>query len=277
MAITVNTNLSSIAALINVNNNQAAYNKVLGRISSGLRITAAADDAAGLAVAESLNAQTRSLEVARRNVNDGIAVIQTAEGAAAEVGNLLKRMRELAVQSSSETLATTERSYIEQEYDSLVSEVDRIAQATEFNGIALASGTGTTQIVVQIGANNTANDRITIGLGNLTSTGLTLAPATVTLGSATQAQAALGFIDAAVDRVNSYRSTFGAAQNRIESAGRGLDTYNLNLKAAESQIRDADFALEAAMLTKQQILSQSGIAVLGQANQINAGALRLIG
>ena len=217
--------------------------------------------------------------MAKRNANDGIAVIQVAEAATNEVANILKRMRELAVQSSSETLESTERAYIQTEYTQLESEIDRIADVTEFNGINLANRTDSTSALsVQVGMYNTSDDRLSVTFGNLSSgvSGMGI-NGTVSLNSAGSAQAAIDKIDTALNTVNTYRSTYGAVQNRLESAIRSLDTYSENLSAAESQIRDADFAHEAAEMSKQQIMQQAGTAILAQANQINQGALRLIG
>jgi flagellin len=283
MALVVNHNQSSLNALNNLNRTNRSLSATFGRISSGLRINKAADDGAGLGVAENLAASIQSLGMAKRNANDGIAVVQVAEGATNEVANILKRMRELAVQSSSETLESTERQYVQTEYAQLESEIDRIATVTEFNGIGLTRGadlhssvTGQTSVAVQVGMYNTTDDRVAVTLGNLTAeTGLALT--TVSLANVTSAQAAIGLIDTALDSVNNYRSTYGAVQNRLDSAIRSLDTYSENLQAAESQIRDADFAHEAAEMSKQQIMQQAGTAILGQANQINQGALRLIG
>ena len=286
MALVVNSNLSSLNALNNLNRTNGNLSDTFGRISSGLRINKAADDAAGLAVAENLDAGVRSLGMAKRNTNDGIAVVQVAEGATNEVAEILKRMRELAVQSSSETLESTERDYVQTEYTQLKDEIDRIATVTEFNGIGLTRGTashssveGKQNVDVQVGMYNTTDDRIDISLGDLTTvSGLGMTGAnSVSMSTAASAQQAITIIDNALDTVNTYRSTYGAVQNRLDSAVRSLDTYSENLKAAESQIRDADFAHEAAEMSKQQIMQQAGTAILGQANQINQGALRLIG
>ena len=276
MALTVNTNMASLSALNHLNGTNRSLQGSFRKISSGLRISQAGDDAAGLAVAENLDAATRSLRQAARNTNDGISVIQTAEGATAEVGNILKRMRELAVESSSETLANGERAYIQDEYEQLEGEVDRISQVTEFNGVNLANG-GSTGISVQVGINDTANDRISIVLGDLRSTTLGIDTASLDLSTAANAQSALTDIDTALDTVNSYRSDYGAVQNRLESSLNNLETYTENLGAAESAVRDADFAYETALMSKFQIMQQAGIAVLGQANAMNQGALRLVG
>lgn len=276
MALTVNTNLAAGNALTKLNGTSRMLSSSFEKISSGLRITKAGDDAAGLGVAENLNAASRGLRQASRNANDGLSLIHVAEGAAGEVGNIVKRMRELAVQSSSETLEDTERAYIQTEFTELAGEVDRIANVTEFNGILLSEGTNAS-LDVQVGINNTANDRITITLGDLTAATLGVDTGTIDLSSAAGAQGALAGLDTALDTINGYRASFGATENRLESAVRNLDTQTENMTAAESRIRDADFAYETAQMSKYQIMQQAGVAVLAQANQINQGALRLLG
>jgi flagellin len=278
MALVVNSNIASLNAINNLNRTNGSLSETFGRISSGLRINKAADDAAGLAVAENLDAHTRSLAVAKRNANDGIGMVQVAEGATNEVAELLKRMRELAVQSSSETLASTERTYLVTEFDELKSEMDRIAVTTEFNGVGLTRGTSSgssTNLSIQVGLHGTANDRIKIDLSDLQATALGLQATAVS--SVANAQTAITNIDTALNTVNNQRATFGAAQNRLDSAVRSIDSYSQALSAAGSQIRDADFAYEAAEMAKQQIMQQAGTAILAQANNLNAGALRLIG
>ncbi len=277
MALTVNTNTTALRSMTSLNRTNRAFQRTLGRISSGARINKAADDAAGLAVAENLRAENRSVQAAKRNTQDGISVIQTAEGATAEVADILKRMRELAVQSASDTLHDSERAYIGDEYDQLVEEMDRIAAVTEFNGTKLTNGTnGTLNVQVGVGDGGVNVDQIQISLGNLTSA--SLAVNGLNIGdSATDAVNALSAIDDAIDTVSSYRSAYGSVQNRLESAMRNLETYSENLSVAESSIRDADFAYEAAEMAKYNVMQQAGIAALGQANQINSGAVRLIG
>ena len=276
MALTVNTNVSSMAALGHLNRTNKQLESTFSRISSGLRINKAGDDAAGLAVAENLAAEQQSLRQAARNTNDGISVIQTAEGATNEVADILKRMRELAVQSSSETLANSERAYIQDEYSQLTAEVDRIASVTNFNGVQLANG-GASSISVQVGIFNTGDDRISISLGDLRSTSLGVDTGNIAMGSAASAQAALTTLDSAIDSINKIRSDFGSVQNRLESSLNNLHSYTENLAGAESRIRDADFAFETAQMSKYQTMQQAGIAILGQANQLTQGALRLIG
>lgn len=278
MALTVNTNIAAMNAFSNLNRTNRGLSRVLSRISSGQRITKAADDAAGLAVAENLDAAKRSLGQAIRNTSDGVSLIQTAEGATAEVTNILKRMRELAVQSASETLATPERQFIQTEFVQLRDEIDRIANTTNFNDVALTNGFDT-QIEVQVGILNTAADRITIGMGDLRASVLGIDSTNPAHGLDTpaNAQGMLTILDAALDGTSGYRAQYGAFQNRLESAQRNLEIYQENLASAESAIRDADFAKETSEMSKYQIMQQAGVAVLGQANQINQGAVQLIG
>lgn len=272
MPLTVNTNMTSLYSQGYLENTTRKLQSTFNRISSGLRITRAGDDAAGLAVAENLDATSRSLRQAARNTNDGISVIQTAEGATNEVANIIKRMRELAVQSASDTLGNSERAYIDDEYQQLTSEIDRIANITNFNGVQLTDGSA--NVDVQVGAQNSGNDLITIIVGDLRSTTLGL-PAD--LLTSANARTALDDLDTAMGTVNSYRSNFGAVQNRLESTLRNLTTYTENLTAAESRIRDADFAYESSEMTKYQTMQQAGTAILGQANQLTQASLQLIG
>ncbi len=275
MALVVNTNTASLNAINNLNSTQRELTGSFGRISSGLRIARSADDAAGLGVAESLESQSVSGRQAMRNTNDGISVLQTAEGATDEVGDILTRMRELAVQSSSETLADDERAYIQTEFEQLSDEIDRIASSTTFNGLALADGTNS-GLDVQVGINNSADDRITITLGDLTASSLGVDTAAVDLSTVTGAQAAIDVFDTALDSVSSIRSDLGAVQNRLDSALSNMETYVENIEGAESQIRDADFAYETAELAKNQIMQQAGVSVLAQAKNMNQGVLNLL-
>jgi flagellin len=275
--LTVNTNMSSVNALNSLAGTTSKLKTSFERISSGLRINKAGDDAAGLAVAENLESATKGLRQAMRNANDGVSVVEVAEGAAGEVGTIIKRMKELAVQSSSETLNDDERVYIQDEFEQLSQEVDRIAQVTEFNGVALGGTGAATQLDVQVGINDSANDRITISIGDLRATALGVDTGSIDLSSAAGAQAALTALDGALDDVNGYRSDYGASQNRLESSMRNLTTYTESIQGAESRIRDADYAYETAQMSKLQIMQQAGVAVLGQANQLGQSALRLIG
>ena len=273
MALTVRTNLTALKATNTLNKTQGSLSSTLGRISSGLRVNSAADDAAGLGVATTLNTQATSMEQAMRNANDGISIIQTAEGATSEATNILNRMRELAVQSSSETLANTERVYINEEYDQLNQELTRIASVTEFNGVQISDGS-TTTISAQVGIDNDATSRITIELGDLRSTALGVG--SLDLTTATNSQSSIDRIDAALDEVSAQRSTLGALQNRLDSSLSNSTNSLESLRAAESQIMDADFAKESTEMTKLQIMQQAGVASLAQAKNINQAVLSLL-
>jgi flagellin len=273
MSMTVRTNIASMQAAGQLARTQKHLSRTLGRISSGMRITKAADDAAGLGVATSLETDVISTAQAMRNANDGISIIQTAESATDEVTNMLQRMRELAVQSASGTLATDERSYIQDEFLQLRSEITRISNVTEFNGLALTDGSNAT-IDVQVGINGDSNSRIAISLVSLATTALGIDA--VDLSSATGAQNALAVLDTALGSVNSARSDLGAVQNRLESALNNAGVYREALSAAESQIRDTDFATETSNLTKLQIMQQAGVASLAQAKNINQSVISLL-
>ncbi len=275
MSLTVNTNLSAMSAASSLNVSQGKLSQTLARISSGLRVTKAADDAAGSAVAMNLKSTARSGRQAIRNSNDGISVIQTAEAATKEVLNILDRMRELAVQSSSETLATDERGYIDDEFDDLASEVERIAQATEFNDLALADGSNTT-LTVQVGVTSGTESEVDITLGDLTASNLGVETASIDLSTAATAQSAIDDIDTAIDSVNSIRADYGSVQNRLDSAINNMTTYVESLSAAASQIMDADYAHETSEMTRLQVMQQAGVAALAQAKGINQSVVSLL-
>ena len=273
MPIVSNTNLSANNTLIQLNRSSRALSRNFERVSSGLRIARAADDAAGLGVAESLRALHRSSDVAARNINDGISIIGVAEGATNEVANILVRLRELAIQSSSETLEDSERSYITDERDQLISEVDRIASVTEFNGLSLSDGS-LADIDVQVGVQNSANDRIAITLGDLSAA--TLLINALDLSSAANAQTAIDTIDTAIDSVSAIRSDYGSVENRLGNALNNIETFSEANKAAESRIRDLDFGIETAALTRNQILQQAGVSILAQAKSLPQNVLALV-
>jgi flagellin len=275
MALTVNTNLAAMRASNALNKTQAGLSHTLAKISSGLRVTKAADDAAGSAVASNLHTVARSGRQAIRNANDGISIIQTAEGATKEVLNILDRMRELAVQSASETLADDERVYIDDEFEQLSDEVERIAQATEFNDLQLADGTKTT-LSVQVGVTSGTESQLTITLGDLTVTNLLVDTTTIDLTNATTARSAIDTIDDAIDSVNTVRAGYGAVQNRIDSSISNMTTYVESLSAAESQIMDTDYAYETAEMTRLQVMQQAGTAALAQARTINQSVISLL-
>jgi flagellin len=275
MAITVKSNATAANALNNLNKTSRALSRSFERISSGQRIARAADDAAGLGVAENLHAASTSAAVAGRNTNDGISIISVAEGASSEVSGILTRMRELAVQGASETLSSTERGYVQDEFTSLSAEVDRIANVTEFNGAKLTDG-ATSTISVQVGINNTTDDQISITLGDLTAATLGVDTGAIDMSLSTGASAAISVIDAAINTVSGYRSDYGAVENRLGNALNNLETFGQSTLEAESRIRDADFGKETADLSQNQILQQAGVSVLSQAKSINQAALSLL-
>jgi len=278
MSLTVNTNLSAMGAANSLNSTQASLSSTLARVSSGLRVNKAADDAAGSAVAMNLSTQARSGRQAMRNANDGISVIQTAEGASKEVLNILDRMRELAVQSASQTLEDGERTYLDNEFHQLSDEIERIAQATEFNDLKLANGDNTS-LTVQVGVSSGTESEVSITLGDLQATELGVDTGTsgVDLTGATAAQAAIDTIDTAIDSVNKIRSDYGSVQNRLDSSIRNMSTYVESLTAAASQIVDADYAHETAEMTRLQVMQQAGVAALAQAKGINQSVVSLLG
>lgn len=317
MALTINTNVASMNAQRNLGKSQGALNKSMQRLSSGLRINSAKDDAAGLAISDRMTAQIRGLNQASRNANDAISMAQTAEGALQESTNILQRMRELAVQASNDTNTTADRSSLNAEVSQLLSEIDRIASSTSFNGQVLLaggfSGSGNAA-VFQVGANASQTIEVNIGAANQSALGLaatastnvtTVATAsgvllgsqigsgtstsvvtTITANSAgaglnintfSAAQSAITTIDAAVNSIDTIRGDLGAVQNRFESTISNLNNVAENLTAARSRILDADIAQETSNMTKMNILQQAGVSILAQANQSPQLALSLLG
>lgn len=273
MSIIVNNNPASISAQRNLGVSSGSLARSVERLSSGLRITRAADDAAGLGLSETLRAHIRSINQAVRNSSDGISLTQIADGAAGTIGNLLARLRELASQSSSGTVGATERSYIDQEFLALRSEIDRIAQVTEFNGQALTSGS-TISFTMQVGFKSGSGNTLTMDLNQLTISALGIS--SVNVSTAANAQSALSNIDSAISAVATARAEYGSLQNRFEATIANLEISSENLTAAESRIRDADIAYETSQFTKNQVLVQTGIAVLAQANTLPQQALALL-
>jgi flagellin len=246
----------------------------VARLSSGLRITKASDDAAGLGISETLRAQIRSINQAVRNSNDGISLLQIADGGAEGIGNLLGRLRELAEQSASGILGSNERSFLDQEFLALRSEIDRISSVTEFNGVKLLSGTGNDSLSIQIGFRSSANDTLSLSLNDL-NTG-TLALSSVNVSTSGNALSALSNIDSAISAVASARANVGSLQNRLDAAVQNLQVAGENITAAESRIRDADIAFETAKFVRNQILVQAGTSILAQANTLPQQALALL-
>ena len=274
MALIVNHNIASINAQRNLGINSAQLQGSVARLSSGLRITRAADDAAGLGISETLRAQIRSINQAVRNSNDGISLLQIADGGAENIGNLLGRLRELAEQSASGILGSNERSFLDQEFVALRSEIDRIAAVTEFNGQKLLSGTTNDSLSIQIGFRSSANDTLQLALNDLTTSDLALS--TVNVSTAANALSALSNIDNAISAVASARANVGSLQNRIDAAVQNLEVANENITAAESRIRDADIAFETSLFVRNQILVAAGTSILAQANTIPQQALTLL-
>jgi flagellin len=277
MGFRINTNVSSIAAQKSLSRTTNAKENTLAQLASGSRINKAADDAAGLAISEKLKATIRSNAQANRNANDGISMIQTAEGGLDEVSSMLTRLRELSIQAASDTVGDTERSFSNMEYQNLKQEIERIAQTTEFNGINLLNGQGET-LDFQIGTkNDDFKDRISYDVQLSDSTLGSLGVDGITVESQDAAQNSLETIDAAIERVSGQRAALGAIQNRLQVTSRNLETTNENLSAANSRIRDVDYAAATADNAKNNVLNQAGTAVLAQANSNGQNALRLLG
>ncbi|GHE37393.1 flagellin [Vulcaniibacterium thermophilum] len=287
----INTNVMSLNAQRNLASNNVNLATSIQRLSSGLRVNSAKDDAAGLAIAERMNAQVRGMNVAIRNANDAISLAQTAEGALGKIGDALQRMRELAVQSANATNSSSDRTSLDAEFAQLQSEITRLVDGTTFNGTALF--TGSSAFSFQVGAGTTSNDTVSVtrnqlsggtaaASGSLTASSATdVVIATVTsnsdiAASATAAQNAIEDIDIALDKINSERANYGAAQNRFQSIISNLQISAENVTAARSRIMDADFAKETAELTRTQILAQAGTAMLAQANQVPQSVLGLL-
>ena len=273
MGIRINTNVSSINTRRHLQNSTNMFGKSMEKLSSGLRINRAGDDAAGLAISEGLKSDIRALDQASRNASDGISMIQTAEGALDEVSNILLRMKELAEQSMNGTLSDTDRGFLNSEYSALSSEIDRIAASTEFNSVGLLDGG--LDVDIQVGIGTTANDRVDVVLGtNMNASGIGLSAA---ITAATAAATAMGEIDSAIESVVTARGSFGALQNRLETSIRNINMTSENLSAANSRIRDVDVAQESSSMTSYQILQQAGVSMLAQANMTTGLAMSLLG
>jgi len=276
MGLRINTNVASLNAQRNLSQTRGAQQKVLEQLSSGSRINRAGDDAAGLAISENLKAQLRGLSQAERNAQDGVSLVQIAEGALSEVSNIMIRLRELAVQAASDTIGPTERKFLNVEFEQLTSEVDRIANSTEFNRVPLLNGTGTV-FDIQIGTrNDPLSDRLTFDASsadvNIAALGLNLA----SVSDKISAQNSLAAIDQAIQTTSGIRADFGALQNRLQSSINNIQVSNENLSAANSRIRDTDIASATSELTRTNILMQAGTSVLAQANQSTTNAISLI-
>ncbi len=279
MAISVLTNVASLNAQRNLNATQNSLSSSIARLSSGMRINNASDDAAGLGISENLKADLRSLSQASRNANDGVSMSQVAEGSMNEMQGIVTRMRELSIQSANQTLGSTERGYIQTEFGQLRNEINRISNVTEFNGQKLIDGSASAGLTFQVGIQNTADDRISMSITRLTASTLgstSLHIASASLSTATNAQASINVFDKAIEQLSTARAKVGAVQNRMQVTISNLSVAHENLSAANSRIRDVDVASETSQLTKSQILSQAGLAVLSQANQLPNAALSLL-
>jgi len=278
MALSIQTNVASLNAQKNLFQTQEKLSSSLSRLSSGFRITKAGDDAAGLGVSQNLIAQIRSYGQAVRNAQDGVSVVQTTEGALQETGNILTRMRELAMQSASDGIGNSERAYVQTEATALTNEIDRIAQTTEFNGTKMLN-TAATTLDFQVGIRNSAggNDKISITSADATSATLGVDTGTLDFSTKAGAQAALTAIDTAIGSVSNTRSGFGSVGNRLQSVISTIQNASENISAANSRIRDVDVAEESSMMSRANVLLQAGVSVLAQANQAPQLALKLLG
>jgi len=279
MAQVINTNVMALNSQRALGKSQMSMQTSLERLSSGLRINRSKDDAAGLAISERFTSQIRGLDQAIRNANDGISMLQTAEGALGEISNSLQRMRELAVQAANGTYNDSDRASLQDEFDALRNEITRISDVTEFNNINLLGTTASTSL--QVGWENGANNVITVGRKDIMtesfgSGGIANLSAGIDISNAASAQAVASLMTGALDSISNLRGDFGAVQNRLESAVRNMENVIENQSAARSRVMDADFARETANLTRTQILQQAGTAMLAQANQMPQGVLSLL-
>jgi flagellin len=278
MALSIKTNVESLGAQRNLSQTQKTLAANFGRLSSGLRINTAADDAAGLAISERLKSQIRSLGQAERNANDGISLLQTAEGAMNENSGLLIRMRELAMQATTDTVGTAEKALLQTEFSELRSEIGRIANVTQFNGVNLLDGTQS-QFNFQVGIGTTASDTISASMVTLASSAYGASASdlnSLSIAAGSSASAALTTLDTAIADTSRSRSTLGSVQNRLQVTVSNLQSARENLTAANSRIRDVDVAEESSALTRNNILLQAGVAVLSQANLAPQAALSLL-
>ena len=276
MPLVVNTNVSSLRAQTDLGNSQGALQKSFQRLSSGFRINQASDDSAGMGISESLKSRIRSFTVSERNTNNAISMTNTAEGGLNQISGIILRMRELSVQSANGDLTSTDRSYIDTEFQQLKSEIDRLAETTQFNNKELLAGTAA-DVTFQVGINTTTFDTIAVSFGGIDVSSLGLSGVGVGGAGSTNATAAINALDAALTTVSTKRSTLGAATNRLSEAIANAQTMRTNLSAANSSIRDVDIASETSQLARSQVLMQAGTSVLAQANQAPQLALSLIG
>lgn len=278
MGLRINTNIASLAVQKNLKGADQVQKNEFEKLASGKRINKSADDAAGLAISKKMEAEVRGLKVAQRNANDGISIVQVAEGGLSETSNIITRMRELSIQAASDTIGEKERGYLNVEYDQLLQEVDRIAKTTTFSGKALLTGESESGVLdFQVGAYSGQENQIQFDPSQSDARIESLGIDGTNILSKSDAQANLQRLDDALDRVSSYRANLGAVQSRLQSTVNNLDTQTLNTDAARSRIEDVDVAESTAALASAQVKKQAGISTLAQANSIPSSALRLIG
>jgi flagellin len=275
MPLMLRTNIPSLEAQKNLTQSNSALQTSFNRLSSGFRINSAKDDAAGLAISESMSTQIRSYTVAERNANDAISMVQTAEGALGEVQNIMGRMRELAMQGSNGSLTETDRNYLNTEFQALKAEINRIQGSAKFNGKQLLAASANT-LTFQVGLDNTASDQLAVTFGGFGLSAILDSVSSVAGSSTSTSLAALSTIDATMTLISTERAKYGAAMNRLEITTSSIATMRLNLSAANSRIRDVDVALETSTLARNQILSQAGVSVLSQANELPQLAMALL-
>lgn len=275
MSFKINTNVASLQGQRALGKAAQETADSQSKLSSGLRITKAADDAAGLAISEKMKAEIRSSRQASRNANDGISLVQTAEGGLNETSSLLTRMKELAMQAANDTLTDADRSLVEGEYQMMRQELDRISKSTEFNGRKLLNGSGEA-LEFQVGLKGQSMNRVAYDPSSIRSDSNSLGISEGSVGSKESARNILGSIDSAFEKISSHRAVLGSIQNRLQTSSNNLGFYTENMSASNSRIRDVDYALESANLAKGQILSDASTAVLSQANSDPKAALRLL-
>lgn len=271
----INTNVASMQGQGALKKSSRDVEESQAKLASGLRIVKAADDAAGLAISEKMKAEIRSGRQANRNANDGISLVQTAEGGLNETSTLLTRMKELAMQAATDTLDDVQRGFVENEYQSMKAELDRISSNTEFNGRKLLNGQGI-QLEFQVGLGGQNMNRVSYDSGAIASGSQALGISSTSVRSKDGARDILGKIDSAFDKISGHRAMLGSIQNRLQTSSNNLDVFNENMSASNSRIRDVDYASESANLAKSRIITDAGTAVLAQANTTPQGALKLL-
>ncbi|WP_178861201.1 flagellin N-terminal helical domain-containing protein [Thiomicrorhabdus cannonii] len=275
MAMVINTNMGAINANRILDATSREQSVAMERLTSGLRINRAADDAAGLAVTTGMTTQIKGTDQAIRNANDGISLLQTVDGATEEIVNMMQRMRELGVQSLNGTYSAENRAQMNAEFKQLQGEINRVAKTTKFNEVAVMNGSNTA-VSLHVGWEKGANNRITVSMKNFSAAALNAGSGTVSIGKVSQASAAIAAIDQDLSNINTQRAKWGALQNRLESTISNLSNVNENINASRSRIQDADFARESANLARTQVLQQAGMSMLSQANQNSQNVLSLL-